>query len=251
MRQEACITSIDGLKRWFELNQKGKDGTQPYFTVWRGNEPRQDRLIYRNTEISDPDNAWSSLEEIIELHSEHGGMFRVYITTKPAFNVGMSTILKLPNANPYVNNNQGIGNMYGGGMYGSIRELVDAEVSKELKVANLQREIEDMKAEKDSAVSMEHQLLMEFLPVLKNLAQHMGMKMMGYAPSQQTEPAPGIHGSDPEPQMEGYDYDRIEPALDELREVVPDIEGALENLARMAKKNPMMAQQFIQSLAQQ
>ncbi len=251
MRQDTCITSLEGLQRWFDLNQKSKEGPHPYFTIWRGNEARQDRLIHRNTEISDTDKAWEALEEIIDLHSESGGLFRVFITYKPSHNIGMTTLLKMPNTNPYGSNIQqsGIGSMIGGGMYGSIRELVEVETQKALELDRLKRRIEDMEADKEAAVGIEDRLLEKFFPVISRLAETLGMKAMGFGPSNIPSPAaPGIHNSDNTQSADGFDYDRLEPALDDLREIVPDVEGALEKLARMAKNNPDLARQFLQGL---
>lgn len=250
MRQDSCITTLDNLKKWFDMNQKGRDGAHPFFTVWRGTEQKQDRIIYRNTEITDPADAWNAMEDVLDMHSESGGLFRIFITTKPGFNVGMSTIVRLNNPNPYAQNPQmsGIGSIYGG-MHGSVKDLVQTEVDRALEIERLRVRLENMEDTQKAGIGMTERLVEEFMPVMKHLVQAAGMKYMGYGPGAPIgNQAPMIQGEDEPPGAEGYDYERIEPALDELRVVVPDIEGALEKLAEMARKNPEMARSFLQSL---
>lgn len=170
--------------------------------------------------------------------------------------MGFTTILKLPNINPsYTQQQSGIGSIYGGGMYGSIRELVEAEVSRAVELDRMRREIEDLKAGNDAAVGTEQRLLMEFMPVIKHLVQTFGMKQMGFGAQTPTGgPAPAINGadipdfSDMENIDDEYDYERLERALKRLKKIVPDIERALEKLAATSEQNPDMARQFLNSL---
>lgn len=249
MRQDSCITNLDNLKKWFEMNQKGREGAQPFFTIWRGTEQKQDRIIYRNSEITDPADAWNAMEEVLEMHSETGGLFRVFITTKPAFNVGMSTLVRLNNPNPYQGNQMaGIGSI-NYGIHGSIKEAIQAEVDRALEIERLRVRLENMENNAQAGIGMTERLVEEFLPVMKHLVQAAGMKYMGYGPAAGHQ-APVMHGEEMPSGVEEfeYDYERIDPALDQLRQVVPDIEGALEKLAAMARKNPDMAKTFLQSL---
>jgi hypothetical protein len=256
MIKDACLTSLEGLQRWFEVNQKSKDGIHPYFTVWRGNEPRQDRLIYRNSEISEADKAWDALQEIIELHAENGGLFRIFITYKPAHNIGLVTLLKMPSQNPYQNNQAAMSGMYGGGgmafgMHGSIKDLIQEETSRALETERLRRRIEDLESEKDAAIGMEEKLMEKFFPVISRLVEAVGMKAIGVGPNQNPASQPnaaGIHGDAGSDNDEGYDYERLEPALDKLREVAPDIEDTMEKLARMAQKDPDSLRNLLQYL---
>lgn len=254
MRQDTCITSLENLKKWFDMNQKGKDGAQPYFTIWRGPESKADRIIYRNSEITDPDDAWNAMEDVLEMHSDTGGFFRIFITTKPAFNVGMSTIVRLNNPNPYAAQQTGIGGIGQGayGIHGSVKDLVQSEVDRALEIERLRVRLENMEDTQKAGIGMTERLVEEFLPVMKHLVQAAGMKYMGYGPGSPSagHPAPQMNGDEMPAGVEEfeYDYERIDPALDQLREVVPDIETALEKLAEMARKNPEAARTFLQNL---
>lgn len=250
MKQDSCITDLEKLKTWFELCQT-KEEQRPFFTIYRGLEAKVERVIYRNTEITDPTDAWDTMQNILEMHGEHGGLFRIFITAKPGFNNGMTTILKLPS--PF--NPQGypqapnIAGIYGG-MYGGmgIREIIEEEKNRERKFWELEQRIKDLQAEQEAKVSEMDGMLQEFLPILKDLGHKFGMKIMGYGPPQQMPmPAPEISGSHA-PDTEGYDYDVIEPALDDLRTVMPDVEGGITKLAKWAKENPELARSLLQNI---
>lgn len=246
MRQDSnAITDIDRLKDWFYLCQT-KDETKPYFTVYRGSEAKPDRTIYRNTEISDVDDAWTSLESIIEMHSEHGGLFRIYITNKPGFNVGLNTLYKAASAYGPQQNGVQMAGIYG--MYNNPRDLVEQEVARERKLWELEQQIKEMRAESDAKVGEMDQMLQEFTPILKDLAHKFGMKMMGFGPgTAMPAPSPQPIGN-PNTDIESYDYDRLDPALDTLRTVIPDVETNIEKLAKWAQNNPEMARQMLQNI---
>lgn len=248
MRQDSCITDIDRLKDWFYLCQT-KEETKPFFTVYRGAEPKPDRTIYRNSEISDVDDAWKAMEDIIEMHSEQGGLFRVYITSKPGFNVGLTTLYKVGNPfnpqQPYASP-QSMAGIYG--MYGNPRDLVEQELAKARQMWELEQQIKDLRAEQEAKVGEMDNMLQEFMPILKDLGHRFGLKMMGFGtPPSMPAPSPQVTGN-PDTDTEGFDYDRLEPALDQLREVIPDVETNIEKLARWAHQNPDMARQLLENL---
>lgn len=251
MRNEACISNIDDLKTWFDLNQK-QGGPNPYFTIWRGVESKNDRIVFRNEEEGDPAAAWTMMEDVLEMHNGQGGVFRVFICDKPKHNVGITTYYKFPSM--YPQQQTGIGGMYPGmyGMYGNPREMVEIEVARERKVWELERKIEDMAAAQDAKVGELDNMLQEFMPILKDLGHKFGMKIMGYGPpapmAAHIPPPPQVTGDNATDLGEGYDYDRLEPALDELRTVIPDVETNIEKLARWARENPEMARQLLQNL---
>jgi hypothetical protein len=247
MRNEGCITSIDNLKNWFYLNQK-QGNPSPYFSVYRGPAQNPGSIIFRNEKESDVDASWQLLEEMMEMHIGQGGLFRIYITDKPKHNVGLSTIFKVNNPYTAQQGMQGVG-VNNFGIYGSLAEMVNAEIAKERALWDMQQQIEALKAEQQASVGE----MEEFMPIIKDLAHKFGMKMMGYGPPSGSTTAPpmpppmGAHTTDT-PGPEGYDYDRVEPALDSLREVFPDMEGTLEKLAQWARTNPETAKQIIQNL---
>lgn len=254
MKQDSCITDLEKLKQWFELCQT-KEEQRPFFTIYRGLEAKVERVIYRNTEITDPSDAWDTMQNILEMHTDHGGVFRIFITAKPGFNNGMTVILKLPSpfAQPGYPQAPNIGSIYGG-IYGGmgIREVIEAETARERKFWELEQRIRDMQAEQDAKVSEMDSMLQEFLPILKDLGHKFGMKIMGYGPQPQMPPmpvpAPAEMSGSHIPDAEGYDYDVIEPALDELRTVMPDVETSITKLARWAKENPELAKSLLQNL---
>lgn len=256
MRNDSYISNLDALQDWFDLNQTSKE-PKPYFTLWRGTEPQQNRLIFRNEEVGEAEKSWELLSDIIASHSTGGGTFRVYLTSKPGHNLGVHTIIKMPS--PAGNGMAGISGAAGVGMfgiYGSAQEMVEAEVNRRMEVYELKQEVEALKAggTENSAIG-QFKELMEY-PAFNNLVQMFGMKMMGMAPARnqsgpqqvpgQTAPSEAIHGPDPD----GYDYEVIEPALDKMRRVFPDVEMTLDKLADWATKNPDMARNLFGNLNQ-
>lgn len=256
MRQDSFISKMDDLQAWFELNNAGKE-PMPYFTLYRGFQAKPDATIYRNTEIGDQEKAWETLEDVIQAHSDGGGSFRVYITSKPGFNVGFTTLLKLPS--PQGAQVAGIAGAQSGmfGIYGSAQEMIQAEIDRRMEVYELKRELEDMKAG-NAAMSgiAQFKELMEY-PAFNNLVQMLGMKVMGLGPHAQpaqhpqtipgtAAPADGIQGVEPE----GFDYDVIEPALDKMRRVFPNVEMTLDKLADWIDKNPDQAKMIFGNLQQ-
>ena len=245
MRQEACISDIEKLKDWFFLSQT-KEESRPYFTVYRGAEPKNDRIIYRNTEIGETDKAWEILEDILEMHSEYGGIFRIFITNKPGHNWGLTTMYRV--GSPIATQNQqGIAGMYG--MYSNPRDLVAQEIARERKIWELEQQIKDLRTEQEAKVGKMDNMIQEFMPIMKDLAHKFGMKMMGFTPTDSMPmPAPNIAGHQETDTLPEYDYERIDPALDELRQVIPDVETNLEKLARWARQNPELAKQMLNNL---
>lgn len=255
MRSDTYISDLNNLQDWFDLNQKSKE-PKPYFTLWRGFEPQQNKLIFRNEEVGDADASWDLLKDIIASHSQGGGTFRVYLTSKPGHNIGVHTIVKIPGTIPA--NVAGINGAGGAGMfgiYGSAQEMVEAEVERRMQVYELRQEVEALKAgNAESSAIGQFKELMEY-PAFQNLVQMFGMKMMGMAPAHQGQPRPqpmpdanaatdAINGA-PE-----YDYDVIEPALDKLHRVFPDVEMTLDNLADWATQNPEMARTLFGKIQQ-
>lgn len=253
MKQDSYITDIEKLKKWFDLCQTQEE-KRPYFTIYRGNEAKVDRVIYRNSEISEPEEAWDALQNILEMHTDAGGTFRIFITGKPGFSNGMTTIFKVPGQFPQMPQSPYMAGPYGSGMYGnmSIREVIEEEKARERKFWELEQRIKDLQAEQEAKVGEMDSMLQEFLPILKDLGHKFGMKIMGYGPApQMPHMAPATDAAEIGshlPDQEGYDYDVIEPALDELRAVMPDVEGGITKLARWAKQNPEMAKNLLQNL---
>ena len=250
MRNEGAITNLDDVQAWFEMNQKQGDANK-YFSIFRGAEQNASKIIFRNETVADPDAAWEMMQEVLEMHIPQGGIYRLYITSKPKFNVGFSTLFKAPSPNMSTQNMAGIGNLYG--IHGNIQEYVSAELAKERKMWELEQLIRNMKMEQDAKVGEMDRMMEEFTPVLKDLAHKFGMKIMGYGPapmpptSQPAAPPMAGHTTDTLP-PEGFDYDRVEPALDGLRRVFPDTETTLEKLSAWAQQNPETAQQLLQNL---
>lgn len=235
------IGDIDALKRWWDYNQTQAD-PKPFFTLFRGPESKTDRVIFRNTEISDVNEAWEALEDILEMHTQHGGLFKVYITNKPSHNIGIQTLYKV--ANPQAPNYQGIGMMQGQKMY------TEEDLKREKQIWDLEQAIKDLRAEQDAKVGEMEGMMGEFMPIIKDLAHKFGIRMITGQPVAPTMPAPAMAGSY-HPDMEateGFDYDRIEPALDRLREVFPDTESTIEKLARWARENPDTAKNLMATL---
>lgn len=245
MRQDTFVTNIDDLQQWFEMNQTKT--ARPYFTIWRGYESKADRMIYRNEDLDDAKAAWEMMEDIITTHSTAGGSFRVFITDKPAHNVGMSTIVRIANPNPIGAAPAGIQGLQ------NVDGLVEKEVARQMELFHLKQEIEQLKAGQQPALSGVDQfreVLTEF-PELRQLGFLLGKKLMGLDPAPAAA-APvsdyGVNG-DTSNDAEGFDYDIIEPALDQLRTATnTPVEQILPRLAEWAKANPEMAKKMLQNL---
>lgn len=256
MRQDTFITKMEELQAWFELNNAGKE-PMPYFTLHRGFQAKPDCIIYRNTEISDAEKAWETLEEVIQAHADGGGSFRVYITTKPGFNVGMTTLLKL--SSPHGAQVAGIAGVGGAGtfgIYGSAKEMIEAEIERRMEVYEMRRELEDLKAGQASVSGIEQfKQLLEY-PAVNSLVQMLGMKVMGMAPVQQTHTPPPVPTANASTdyvsghEHEGFDYDVVEPALAKMQRVFPDVEMTLDKLADWIVKNPDQAKMIFGNLNQ-
>lgn len=249
--EESAVQNLDDLKNWFFLNQKQGD-PNPYFSIYRGTEQKPDRLVFRNESVSERDQAWTMLEDILEMHTQNGGLFRIYITDRPKGNVGLHTIYRIPGA--MLANQPQPGNMSGiYGLYSSPRELVEAEVAKEKKMWQLEQRIEEMKNAQEASVGQMDNIIQEFLPVAKELARVFGLKMMGIQPGAQMPPQMGNHYEDDNPDTNAaeaqYDYDRIDPALDRLSRVFPNIEETMEKLAAWATANPDLAKSMLNQIS--
>lgn len=253
MRDHSYLSSIDDLKKWFDLNQAGKE-PRPYFTLYRGYEAKNDRYILSNKEISDPEAAWELLEQTLEMYQDGGGQFRVFITDRPAHNFGMTTYVKLPARNPAVAGVHGYQPSQNFGIYGSMREMFEAELSRERKMWEMEQEIEMMKAGQSGIGTVETiRQVFEAVPALNPLAHAIGMKILGMTPAPASpvtgNPAPAetINGAG---DAEGYDYDVVEPALDKMRRVFPNVEMTLDTLADWVNTNPEMARNLFGNLNQ-
>lgn len=249
MRQDTFISKMEDLQRWFELNQTGKE-PRPYFTIWRGYESKADRIIYRNTEITEADKAWELLEEILEAHEAGGGSFRIFVTDKPAHNFGLTTLVRLPSTTATGTQQAGIQ-----GAYLDPEKRIQEEVDRRIEMYELKREIEDLKAAKGGAIGgMEQfrEVLTEF-PELRQLGYVLGLKLMGMqSATAQPLPAPAVAGNnEQDDNAEGYDYDVLEPALDKMSAALgADPETIISRLADFAAKNPKMAKEMLQNLPQ-
>ncbi len=244
MRNDTYISNLDALRIWFDLNQNGKE-PKPYFTLWSGREALAGKLILRNEEVGDAEKSWELLEDMVSLHSDGGGTFRVYLTSKPGYNIGVTTIVRMPS--PSGAQMAGINGASAGnfGIYGSAKEMIDAEIQRRMEVYELKRELEDVRTQQAGVGAIDQfKELMEF-PAFSNLIQAFGMKIMNLQPAPPPPPAPYAAGNASDSiagaEAQGYDYDVVEPALDKIRRVFPDVEVTIDSLANWIIANPDQA----------
>ena len=251
--EEGAILNIEDLRQWFFLNQKQGD-PNPYFSVYRGTEQKPDRIVFRNEAVSDTQEAWSMLHDVLEMHTQHGGLFRIFITDRAKGNVGLSTIYRIPGMQQMLPN--GMMNAAGlYGMYQNPRDQIESEVAKEVakerKIWELQQQITDLKKQQESSIGQMDSIIQEFLPVATELVRVFGLKMLGVQPTAPAQQNIGSHHGDDEEQQEQeheFDYDRIDPALDKMKRVFPDTEDAMERLANWAVANPDMAKSMLNTI---
>lgn len=257
MKVDGFTTTVEALERWFDLaNSQTKK--HPYFTLYRGYEAKADRIIYRNEEISEPDKAWALLEEIVQAHADGGGSFRVFLTDKPGGNTGLSTLVKLPSQNAPSAPAGIAGPAAGGGgfgIYGNMKEYMEAEIERRQTEYELKRKIEDLEADQSARVGAIDRFVENLIerPELYQLLQGLGMKAigaLGAGSRTTTQPDPHTAGHEPTggEHADGFDYDVVEPALEKLRTVFPDTERTLDKLATWAAANPDMAQNIFGQL---
>lgn len=250
MKQHTVLTSLEKLKEWFDLNAR------PYFTIYRGYEVKNDRALIRNEETTDMESAWNLIERILEAYSDSGGEFRIYVTDKPGHNWGLTAFLKLKANSPeflpnQMQQQQGIGGIWG--IYKGPAEMIQAEVARAQEMWELKQQIAELEAAQSGKIGAIDRFMENLVerPELYQLIQALGAKLlMGQTPTPPA-PVPNIGEQAQDAQSEGYDYDRVESALDTIHEVFPDTEGALELLAKFVKNNPAMAKQVLGTIQNQ
>lgn len=251
-----ALTSIEALKSWFYSLKRC------YFTIYRGYEAKNNNVLYRNEDIEDVDGAWEMMQQVIEAHSEAGGAFQIFVADKKAGNWGMTTRLRLVPTNPDLAAQiNGIRPQapYGGqtqgmwGLYGNPREMLEAEATRRQEAYELKREVEDLRSAQEARIGHLDRFFENLVerPEIYQIIQAFAGKLMSgkpQAPATSTaQDNIGEHAAGDDPQ-DGYDYDRVDPALDTLRQVFPDTEGVLEALAAWAAANPDMAKNLISNI---
>lgn len=123
--------------------------------------------------------------------------------------------------------------------------MIDAEIQRRMEVYELKRELEDVRTQQAGVGAIDQfKELMEF-PAFSNLIQAFGMKIMNLQPAPPPPPAPYAAGNASDSiagaEAQGYDYDVVEPALDKIRHVFPDVEVTIDSLANWIIANPDQA----------
>lgn len=265
MLTPGSLTNMDHVKTWFYATK------QPYWTLFRGDNSDQKSKIYTNTEQDEINDSWKQLEEMIEINSQWGGKFRLFVTDQKKGNIGTQVIIHIPNS--MMTQGQqgvaGIGNMlqpYIG------EEAIQSRVNEAVDKANLKRDLEDMKAalEDKHAPSVLERIgerLLENEALMQNAIGFINRILGGASPqpaqvgmagfprsnSQNSQPIQkdGTNHVEEGDESEYPDYDeaKVISVLDKLYSVFgEDTIPQLERLAEWVVKNPGMAKSMLGQL---
>ena len=245
MSATPVLTSMEKIEQWFDKNQL------PYFTLYSGHQAGNNNVLFRNAEISDFEQAKSQLLEMLEMYTGNGGKFRLFVAYEPKKNWGLSTNIDLPPTDPNAAasrfRNPAIqGHQWQRG-YG--KEELTEEVQKQMMIYDLKRKVEDLEGAQHASIGLVDRFMENLVerPETYQVLQAVLVKIMGKFSGPQTAPqtAP-IAGHDEPPANDGFDYDRIEPALEKIRSVFSeDLEGTIEKLADWVTDNPDMAKNLL------
>ena len=126
---------MDDLKNWFHRTG------HPYFTLYYGhnNNGKSGQRFYNNSEVSDLDEAWEHVAEVLEPYDQgHGGRFTVFVSERTGGGNGYKVNLTLQGAKSgamaSINGTGGAGLPPG---VGSVKEYVDDKVRSALEIQDL------------------------------------------------------------------------------------------------------------------
>jgi hypothetical protein len=246
-----AMPTLDGLKEWFFLQTK--DGQPCGWRLFRGSNTNKN-YDGGSAESENPEIGWEKLRAHLEAEEwEPGEQVTIRVYGNGKLNGGGSDIIYRP-----ISRHQarvGIAGIGGGMIGGDPQVYIAQQVSKEIELYDLRRQVQDLEQalnEKSSVVDrvintvVEHpnfdpnalvngigSLLMNLIPQRANV----GVQGFG----QPTAPHTGEHSAQ---------ADRIAGALNRLQAHFPElpIETLLEKLADFVDSNPTVAKNVLTNL---
>ena len=245
---KGAITSIEAVHDWFYLQKS------TLWSLYRGSRPSKtaDR-IHSNDELTDQDESWELLRDVLNHHSEGDYLIQVKANTSTT-NGNTLIFTKVSSTNPVAGITGTQLMPYLGGM--NPQDYIQAELKKGMETFKLQQQVENLEAalsEKQRGGVLDRAInaLLEH-PKLDAIINGIGqIAIAKFAP--RGGAAVGVAGFESQeqvaPETEGYQYDgaRLMPPLDTIRAHFPDIYGFLEGLAGFIEANPDMAKSFFNS----
>lgn len=247
-----AITSMEGLRNWWDL-----DPEAPYFTIYRGRSSKATEIIHRNATVTDHDQAWEMLEQIIDTNSGHGGEFTVLRNDKPTTGYGKKVVIIMdsPHRLPAVAGMPAPavpGMPYVGATPEAIQGYIAEQIQKERQSWELEKKVADLEAaiqagnqgsfiERTFDRITQHEKFDSILDVL--LVRLLNPKGAPQPTHVAVSGVPQDHG-------DGFMYDtqRIHAALERIRAHFPDIHATLDRLAEFCDRNPEMAKNLLNQI---
>lgn len=249
---QTAITSIEGVKDWFLANKR------PFFTLYLMGS--SEKVIYRNTEITDMDVAWAEMERQIMLQSQGGlAALKIYATDKQNNPNGVTTYIRIFGGNQYGGAVQmpGIAGT-GGGILGiNSKDDLDRYIAEKQEIWSLRRDIEDMRAAQTAEVAKWERVLDKISesPQLAGIARIVVDRVTAaFLPSAPAvagaQPAPATDNSAPANQSVPDDEyeEKLNQELDTLEtETGMQAPAVLKKLNELRRQNPEMFNALMQN----
>lgn len=251
---KGAITDLNALKEWFALQKKS-----PLWSLYRGARPSKsaDR-IHSNDDISDPDQSWDLLYEILSALND--GDYMVQVKANASTTNGNTMIFtKMGNgsSSPAISGAPVM--PYLGGM--NPQDYIQSELKKGMETFRLQQQVENLEAaleEKQRGGMLDRAInaILEH-PKLDSIINGIGqIALAKFAPRAPMGAAVGVAGFESQDQVNPqdgefyYEGDKMMASLDRIRVHFPDIYKFLEGLAVFIEANPEMAKAYFNSQTQ-
>lgn len=240
----AAFRNLQAVEDWYKgFNKTG-------YTLYAGTQKKASDVIVKHRDLPSTDDAWESLEKNLRDASEDGGTFTVFVPTI-ADNMGATVTVILPRTSG--GNGGGVAGI---GAIGNIDKYVAEKVDTHIKIYEMQREIDDLRASQDQTVgfigAIEKHLGQE---TTSALIQSLVGAAIGFL-TQSKAPQNVINGTQYMPDNEyrnvGANHhpeseqpDPVNEALDEFEALGFDLETDLPALVKLAKQNPAMVKNLL------
>lgn len=237
------FTSLSDLKPWFDHNAEsaGKATWNLYHGfLGKTSGNNAQKCADQRDDTMSTDDSWNQLTEFITIQSQHGGQFTLYMHNNKGSNHGSKAFIEMPGSRTAPR----------GGVGGLNQTEVAGLIEKERELWELKREIEDIRAARESEkpywqTALDGLLQSEAFPqlavgILSRFvpADQVAGLMQGVSGETMPDPAERMPGSQTDEQA------RAAQSLNRIAVHFPDLAGFLENLAGFVEKNPKAAKQY-------
>lgn len=252
MAQSAILTSIENVKWWFD-NLPFDDRRWKLYHGHIDNMALRSKLFMESKKSVEPEEAWDMLRQALEVSSQNGGKYTLYVPISDRANHGPNAKINL---NQVQRGNSSIGGIPEG--YVSSTEMERRLMEQKQKI-ELERRIEDLEAASQANLSW-HEMAQDWLfnqggaemlvphvgPVISGLFP--GLKGLGTIAQPQQQQAPtedepqGQAAADENPELELLEGIRAMFQTDE--EYLQAVKGIKEKI----KHNPSALFPILQNM---